>query len=614
MKATFYLICTFVFLQLGYAQTPVSGIPDLKTFKESMDADEINLRAHRPPMIGLSVTRSQSGGAQLGATYTRAILKAGGTPVLIPTVTDAAALQHIVAHLDGLVLTGGEDVDPLWYNEAPHQQLGKVDALRDVYEFKLLKLASDRNIPVLGICRGEQLMNVFFGGTLYQDISSQLAATRALVKHRQNMPAGQASHAISVVPGSQLAAIIGEGTKGVNSSHHQAVRDAAPGFRITACASDGIVEAIEAWPDRPMLAVQWHPEQLTMAGDTAMLKLLQFLVGKADTFRLAKKIHERILSIDTHTDTPLYFKNDGFNIARREQNRVNLPKMDEGKLDGVYLAAFIGQGARDSVSLAKAVQDVTGLIESIHMQVLLNSDLCELAVTPDDFARIKRSGKKAIFIGIENGYAIGKDVNSLEKFKQMGITYMTLCHSHDNDICDASTHTRKEWNGLSLFGEEVVREMNRLGMMIDLSHAGDSTFWDVLKLTNAPVICSHSSARAVCDHDRNLTDDQLRALAQNGGVVQVCFLDMYMRKDKQMASLTDAIEHIDHIVQTAGIDHVGIGSDFDGGGGIRGLEAANDLIQITVKLLEKGYSEEAIAKIWGGNFLRVMQAVQKVTH
>jgi microsomal dipeptidase-like Zn-dependent dipeptidase len=255
---------------------------------------------------------------------------------------------------------------------------------------------------------------------------------------------------------------------------------------------------------------------------------------------------------------------------------------------------------------------VTGLIEDIHQQVEQNADLCGLAITPADFARLKKEGKKTVFIGIENGYAIGKDIANLEKFKRMGVTYMTLCHSYDNDICDTSTNTKKEWDGLSPFGEEVVREMNRLGLMIDLSHAGESTFADVMSLTTFPVICSHSSARALCDHDRNLTDEQLRVLAKNGGVAQVCLLDAYIHSDHRSASVVHAVEHIDHIAKVAGIDHVGIGSDFDGGGRLIGCEAHNDLIQITVKLLEKGYSEEDISKIWGGNFLRVMDAVQSV--
>ncbi|MDR1500450.1 MAG: dipeptidase, partial [Tannerellaceae bacterium] len=259
-----------------------------------------------------------------------------------------------------------------------------------------------------------------------------------------------------------------------------------------------------------------------------------------------------------------------------------------------------------------AVDKVKGLIEDIHRQLEINSDLCGLAVTPADFTRLKNEGKKTIFIGIENGYAIGKDISNLSRFKAMGATYMTLCHSYDNDICDTSTHSKKEWGGLSPFGREVVGEMNRLGLMIDLSHAAESAFRDVIALSAFPVICSHSSARAICDHDRNLTDDQLRALAKNGGVAQVCLLDAYIHADRRSASIVHAVEHIDHIAKVAGIDHVGIGSDFDGGGGIIGCQAHNDMMQITVKLIEKGYSEEDIAKIWGGNFLRVMAAVQSV--
>jgi microsomal dipeptidase-like Zn-dependent dipeptidase/gamma-glutamyl-gamma-aminobutyrate hydrolase PuuD len=604
---TIYLAGICLLLQSGHAQR---SVPDLKTFKETIDSCDVNLRTPRPPLIGLSVSPADNSSA-LSAHYFNAVVKAGGAPVLIPAITDVTALRQIVDNLDGLIMTGGKDVNPLWYQEEPLQQLGDVDPLRDEYELKLIKLATDRNIPLLGICRGEQLINVAFGGTLYQDIPSQRAG-KPLVKHVQKMPGGHVSHTVSVTPDSHLAAIIGAGKQGVNTFHHQAVKDVAPGFRVVACSTDSIVEAIEAWPERPVLGVQWHPEALAGGGDTTMLKLFTFLTGKADTFRLAKEIHERILSVDTHTDTPLWFRRTGFNIAERERNRVNLPKMEEGKLDGVFLAAYIGQGKRDEASLQTAVDRVTGLIEDIHRQVEQNADLCGLAVTPADFARLKKEGKKTVFIGIENGYGIGKDITNLAKFKKMGVTYITLCHSYDNDICDTSTHTQKEWDGLSPFGEEVVREMNRLGLMIDLSHAGESTFHDVMEQTAFPVICSHSSARALCDHDRNLTDGQLRTLAENGGVVQVCLLDAYIHSDRRKASIVHAVEHIDHIARVAGIDHVGIGSDFDGGGGLIGCEAHNDLIQITVKLLEKGYSEEDIAKIWGGNFLRVMATVQSV--
>ncbi|MDR2810812.1 MAG: gamma-glutamyl-gamma-aminobutyrate hydrolase family protein [Tannerellaceae bacterium] len=607
MKAFIYLTILCFVLHTGHAQQTVSNV---KTFVETIDSCYINLRAPHPPLIGLSVAPTDHGVA-LSANYFNAVVKAGGAPVLIPAITDVTVLRRIVAQLDGLIVTGGEDVNPLWYQEEPLPQLGNVDPLRDEYELTLIKLASDRNIPLLGICRGEQLINVAFGGTLYQDIPSQRAGKNP-VKHAQKMPGEYASHTVSVAAETQLSHIIGAGKQGVNTFHHQAVKDVAPGFRAVAYSTDSIVEAIEAWPERPILGVQWHPEALVGGGDATMLKLFAFLVGKADTFRLAKEIHERILSVDTHTDTPFWFGRPGFSLAERERNRVNLPKMEEGKLDGVFLAAFIGQGKRDDASLQTAINRTAELIESIHRQVEQNADLCGLAITPQDFARLKKEGKKTVFIGIENGYGIGKDITNLSRFKNRGVTYMTLCHSYDNDICDTSTHTKKEWDGLSPFGEEVVREMNRLGLMIDLSHAGESTFSDVMERTTFPVICSHSSARALCNHDRNLTDEQLRTLAKNGGVAQVCLLDSYIYSDSKKASVVHAVEHIDHIAKVAGIDHVGIGSDFDGGGGIIGCEAHNDLIQITVKLLEKGYTEEDIAKIWGGNFLRVMAAVQSV--
>ncbi|MDR2389536.1 MAG: gamma-glutamyl-gamma-aminobutyrate hydrolase family protein [Tannerellaceae bacterium] len=608
MKSTFiYLTGLCLFFCSGQAQR---SLPHLNTFKETIDSCGINLRRPTPPLIGLSVAPTDNA-SSLSAYYFNAVVRAGGAPVLIPAITDVAALRHIVSNLDGLVLTGGKDVNPLWYQEQPHPQLGEVDPLRDAYELTLIKLASDRNIPILGICRGEQLINVAFGGTLYQDIPSQHTRDTG-VKHVQKMPGQYVSHTVSVKPESQLSAIIGPGIQGVNTFHHQAVKEVAPGFRAVAYSTDSIVEAIEAWPERPILGVQWHPEALVDGGDTTMLKLFAFLTAKANTFRQAKEIHKRILSVDTHTDTPFWFGRPGFSLADRERNRVNLPKMEEGGLDAVFLAAFIGQGKRDNEALQTAVDRTTQLIESIHRQAEQNADLCGLAITPDDFARLKKTGKKTIFIGIENGYGIGKDLSNLSKFKQMGVTYMTLCHSYDNDICDSSTHTQNEWDGLSPFGKEVVGEMNRLGLMIDLSHASESTFRDVMEQSAFPVICSHSSARALCDHDRNLTDEQLRAIAQNGGVVQVCLLDSYIHSNRREASVVHAVDHIDHIVQVAGINHVGIGSDFDGGGGIIGCEAHNDLIQITVKLLEKGYTEEDLGKIWSGNFLRVMSAVQSV--
>ena len=325
----------------------------------------------------------------------------------------------------------------------------------------------------------------------------------------------------------------------------------------------------------------------------------------------AREMHKHFFSVDTHTDTPFWFYKEGYNVANREENQVNIPKMQEGCLDAVFLAAFVGQKERDEAGLNQAVEKATGLIQNIYNQAAQNPDLCGIAVTADDLESLKKQGKRAFFIGIENGYAIGKDLSNIEKFKKMGVNYITLCHSYDNDICDSSSKTKNEWNGLSSFGKEVVKEMNKQGVMVDLSHASEKTFFDVLEITDVPIICSHSSAKAICDHNRNLSDEQLRALAKNGGVIQLCLLDAYINKDRKNACLDDAVRHIDHIVQVAGIDYVGIGSDFDGGGGLVDCKGSDDLIKITVKLMEKGYSEEDIAKIWGGNFLRVLNAVQQ---
>lgn len=607
-KLIYAFICACGILTGAWAQKAGTEVPNLERLYELTDSCDVDLRSAYSPLIGLSVSSSK-GSSMVRETYIQSVIKAGGTPILIPTTTDGKVLRNITTHLDGLIVIGGVDVNPLWYGEDPKAELGEVDPTRDLYELKLIKFASDRNIPILGICRGLQLLNVAFGGTLYQDIPSQCENP---IKHSQDMPGSFGSHRVFIDPQSQLFSILGKDTIFVNSFHHQAIKDLAPIFQATALAPDGVIEAIDAFPNHSILGLQWHPEMLASTGDTTMLKIFRYLVEKASVFHQAKEMHKHLLSIDTHTDTPFWFRRSGFTITDREINRVNLPKMEEGSLDGVFLAAFIGQGDRDDASLQKAVEKVTSLIKGIHQQVELNKDLCGLAVTSEDFARLKSEGKKAFFIGIENGYGIGKDLSNIAKFKAMGVNYITLCHSYDNDICDSSTHTNQEWNGISPFGKEVVKEMNRQGIIVDLSHASEKSFWDAIELSTAPIICSHSSAKTICNSDRNLTDEQLKALAKNGGVAQVCLLDRYINNNRTKASLMDAIKHIDHMVKVAGIDHVGIGSDFDGGGGLIGCESDNDLIQITVKLIEKGYTEEDIAKIWGGNFLRVLDEVQAI--
>lgn len=587
-------------------KSPTTPLPQaLAELNRKVDSLSV-LEASQRPLIGIS-TNIDSKRIAVNTAYVQSVILSGGIPYMIPVTDNVEVLRQIVSRLDGIVFTGGEDIQPHYYGDTPHDKLEEVSPARDTFELMLMKMATDRNIPTLGICRGLQLMNIAFGGTLYQDLPTQHPST---INHRQENPGTIPTHTVSVVKGSKLAEVIKQEKLQVNTFHHQAIKQLAPRFKAVAWSPDSVIEAIEAYPVRSIMGVQFHPEIFTAAGDTTMCKLFKLLINKADTFRLAKEIHSRILSIDTHTDTPLWFK-DGYSIGLRKDNMVSIQKMEEGKLDAQFLAAFIWQGKRDEASSRKAVEKTTHLIQSIYQEVEKHKDYCSIAITEEDLIRLKSEGKKAFFIGIENGYAIGKDLKNIEKFKQLGVNYITLCHSYDNDICHSSTHTEDATKGLTPFGREVVKEMNRLGIMIDVSHTSEGTFWEVIKESKRPIIASHSSARALCDHDRNLTDEQLRALAQNGGVAQLCLLDAYINKDRSAATVCDAANHLDHMIKVAGIDHVGVGTDFDGGGGLRGCKGDNDLINLTIKMIEKGYTEEDLKKIWGGNLLRVMKEVQK---
>ena len=563
--------------------------------------------ATNKPLIGVSCS-NPGNNSSTRLTYTNSVIKAGGIPLLIPITQDSLVLQDILKRIDGIVMIGGEDIHPSYFGEEPIPELGSVNPVRDVYDIALIKMAHDMNIPMLGICRGEQLINVAFGGSLYQDIPAQYPDTT--VSHRQSEPSSVPTHLVKFDAASKIAKVMGITEMMTNTHHHQAVKAVAPGYKATAWATDSIIEAIESSEEYPVWGVQFHPEALTVEGDEVSARLFHFFVKKASTYRKAKEIHSRIYSLDSHTDTPLRFKGD-YNIGNRERTQVSLPKMEEGFVDGQYLACWVAQGKCDDENRRKAVERVNKLLAGVHRQVEMNKDKAEIAVTLQDLYRIKDSGKKAFFIGIENAYGVGNSINDIKRVQQQGVTYITLCHSRNNDYCDSSSDSIVRWNGLSPLGKKAVQEMNRCGMIIDVSHASEKTFWDVVKLSRKPIIASHSSARALMNHDRNLTDEQLRAVTGNGGVVQVCFVDEYLREDKEEASLTDFMNHLYHVIKIAGIDHVGIGTDFDGGGGVKGCRGDNDLINITVRLLEDGYSEEDISKIWGGNFLRVMSEVQK---
>ena len=288
---------------------------------------------------------------------------------------------------------------------------------------------------------------------------------------------------------------------------------------------------------------------------------------------------------------------------------VDLHKMTEGHLDATIMVAYLKQLERTDEALSAATAKADRILNEIEEMVAKNCTAVDIAYTPADLCRLKKAGKKAVMLGIENGYAIGKDITNVERFRHRGVVYMTLCHNGNNDICGSARYN-EEGLGVSTFGEQVIKEMNRVGMMVDVSHAGEKSFYDALAISGKPIVASHSSARALCDHPRNLTDDQLKALAAKGGVAQVCMYGGFLRKNGE-ATIKDAIEHLNHMVNVMGIEHVGIGTDFDGDGGITGCASASELINFTRRLLLERYSEENIRLIWGGNFLRVMEEVQR---
>lgn len=372
-----------------------------------------------------------------------------------------------------------------------------------------------------------------------------------------------------------------------------------------------------------------------------------------------RKIHEQLVTIDSHTDTPLRMSREGFDISqrhdpRKDYTKVDFPRMKEGGLDGAFFAVFVSQGPRTEKGYDRVKAKALELFDTIDAALRRNPGMASPAVTPADIRRLEKEDRRAILIGVENGYAIGKDLSLISTYYLRGARYITLCHAKNNDICDSSNDST-EHGGLSEFGKKVVAEMNQVGMMIDISHISDAAVEDVLEITQAPVIASHSCARAVCDNPRNLTDALLKKVAKNGGVVQMCILSDYVKtplpnpvrdsaraalrkkyngfeglSDEQMkeatrewyavnaqyppvlATVSDVADHIDHMVKVAGIRHVGIGTDFDGGGGVEGCFDASEMVNITAELWRRGYSRRELAKIWGGNLMRVMKKCDRV--
>lgn len=566
------------------------------------------------PIIGITGNFGAKG-CELAQGYYESVLQAGGIPMVLPPYDDAAALCQTLDKVDGILLSGGGDINPLLLGEEPVPGLHGICPQRDEMELLLVREAYNRQLPILGICRGIQVLVAALGGTLYQDLNTQYSEA-PLVKHDQDLDRAYASHTVRLEDGSTLSRLFPEAKKKglpVNSFHHQAVQTPGPLLHITAKATDGVIEAVESNEFKSIIGVQWHPECFITRGERCMMPLFDWLVSEASSFAEAKRIHSRIITLDSHCDTPMFFS-EGYTAdmfsKRTDKVLVDLPKMREGFLDASIMVAYLKQGERDAESLLAATAKANRILTQIEEMVAANCTAVDIAYTPSDIARLKHIGKKAIMLGIENGYAIGKDLSLLEHFAKRGIVYMTLCHNGDNDICD-SARGNAEHGGLSPFGEKVVLEMNRLGIMVDMSHAAESSFYDALKVSKKPIVCSHSSARSLCDHPRNLTDDQMKALAQKGGVAQVTMYNGFLRSDGK-ATILDAVEHLNHMVNIMGIEHVGIGTDFDGDGGIPGMANASEVINFTRRLLQERYSEEQIQMIWGGNFLRVMEQIKNI--
>lgn len=390
-----------------------------------------------------------------------------------------------------------------------------------------------------------------------------------------------------------------------------------------------------------------------------LITLLFFAAACTDSeekiSRKAEKLHRDMLSIDTHCDTPMRLSRGNFDLGIRNDNGcVDFPRMQEGGLDAMFFAIFIGQGPRDEETINRMHAITLTAFDSVKRNVERYPAMAAIALSPDDAYKLKSEGRLSVFLGIENGYPVGSDLSRIQQYYDLGARYITLCHSSNNDICDSSTDkSGPEHNGLSDLGREMVKEMNRVGMIIDVSHMSDESFFDVLEVSEAPVIASHSSCRALCESPRNLSDEMLLALKKNRGVIQICILSDYLKQPEpnpeyeakrdelrarwrsigqelteaqqeqrwkefselknryiRLATVADAVNHIQHVIDVIGIDYVGIGSDFDGGGGIEGCTDVSMMKNITKELLRRGYRRDEITKIWGGNFMRVMREVQ----
>ncbi len=390
----------------------------------------------------------------------------------------------------------------------------------------------------------------------------------------------------------------------------------------------------------------------------------------------ARAIHDRVITLDTHVDiNPSNFRTGQQNYKDRLNTQVNVPRMIEGGLDAAFLIVYVGQSPSFSPeAYARAKAQALEKFDAIHRLVTeIAPDKVALALTPDDVRRIAREGKKAILIGVENGYPIGEDISNVKLFADRGARYLSLAHNGHSQLSDSNTGERDgsyQWNGMSPLGEQVIGELNKWGVMVDISHPSKASMMRTIALSRAPIIASHSGVRAIANHSRNLDDEQLLALKKNGGVAQLVAFNGYVKiappdsperisalnrlreefgltpgggpgglgpgamaqldstrravfqqRMQQLnaqfpppprATVKDFVDHIDYAVKLIGIDHVGISSDFDGGGGVDGWNDASETFNVTLEMVRRGYTEEQIGRIWSGNLLRVLGEVQKI--
>lgn len=611
-----------------------------------LDTHLAELYGHYPegtsrPVIGI-VTNFADQDVTIREVFHKQVIDAGGTPLLIPPTTDTQVIVNILNRIDGLLLTGGADVNPLWEGEEPIRNMGSINNKRDLSELLTTRLAYNRQIPIFAVCRGLQVLAIALGGKVQQHIydpyiveeteEKKLARMKSVttlrpakLKHDQSASFNEPTHSIKIAPDSVLYSIYKQEKIFVNSFHHQAVSMPGKRFKVTAYAPDGVIECMESAEFKPIMGVQWHPEWLEEDGQ----KLFKWFVNEADSFRTAKQLHTRILTLDTHCDTPMFFP-QGVDFAKRDPRILyDLHKMTEGHQDAVTMAAYLPQPRigetfsskidieglkRFNPELTDVLNNLTPtsyadlIFNKIEKIVKDNNRYLSIARTPSDLYEDKRKGRKSIMFAIENGLALEGDLANVKYFAQRGVTYITLCHNGDNDICDSARGSNLH-GGVSKFGAAVIREMNRNGIMVDLSHGAEKSFYDALEISSQPIVCSHSNSKALCNVPRNLTDDQLRVLAKKGGVAHITLYHGFLRKEGT-ASVLDAIAHLEHAISIMGIDYVGIGTDFDGDGTVCGMADASEMINFTRHLLARKYSERDIEKIWGGNWLRVMAQVQ----